>query len=171
MSDEKQIVKPISMNRIRKLKALCRKATPAPWKDIRHSIQSEDGYEIGRTYRVESQKDTICHLDSYLGYSENERADAAFIATARQAAPDLLAEVERLRAENKKLEKAANWLANMLASYEGCPHETWLEAFNRDAIPRIHRCKEWEGKDEILECSGDGRLCWVEAAMKVTSEK
>ena len=83
---------------------------------------------------------------------------------------ELRKEVERLRAENKRLEKAANWLANMLASYEGCPHETWLEAFNRDAIPRIHRCKEWEAEDGILECSGDGRLCWVEAAVKVTSD-
>lgn len=100
---KKKRVKPLSVRRIRKLKALCKKATPAPWKDKRHSIGSEDGYEIGRTYRVESQKDTICHLDSYLGYPENEAADAAFIAAARQAVPELLAEVERLQAEVARL--------------------------------------------------------------------
>lgn len=107
----------------------------------------------------------VVHPDLF----KNESA-LEFLAHARQDMRALLQEVERLRAENKRLEKAANWLANMLASYEGCPHETWLEAFNRDAIPRIHRCKEWEAEDEILECSGDGRLCWVEAAVKVTSE-
>ena len=167
MSDEKRIVKPISMNRIRKLKALCRKATPAPWKDIRHSIQSEDGYEIGRTYRVESQKDMICHLDSYLGYSENERADAAFIATARQAAPDLLAEIERLKDEKQQLEKENIQLAEFLSDIDGafserCPCPANLEWLDFE-------CPH-EREKKAFGCNDYEVDCWRMAARKAISE-
>lgn len=107
MSDEKN-TKPLSMRWIKALKALCRKATPAPWEDKRDSMESEDGYELGRSYRVVSREEgTICYLHSYLDYPGNDKADAAFIAHARQAVPELLAEVERLNRE-------ADWLAEHL---------------------------------------------------------
>ena len=179
---KKKSVKPLSVRRIRKLKSLCKKATPAPWEDKRDSIGSEDGYEIGRTYRVVSrEKGTICYLDPDIEFNPtNDKADAAFIAHARQAVPDLLAEVERLRAENKRLEKAANWLANMLECHvDGCcPLRFAIE--NDENIPKIDGCKGTYLGEEVgdpFECRYDenvrvsGRLnCWVEAAVKATSK-
>lgn len=57
--------------------------------------------------------DAHCDICSFSDdITEEQRATAAFIATARTAMPALIAEVERLRAENVKLKKAANraWL-------------------------------------------------------------
>lgn len=168
---------PMTAERRAAIKARADAATPGPWVV---SSEYASGVDLGykpdheRTWGYGCGNDFVCDLNDgeYHEYHNKaeQMANASFIAHARENVPALMAEVERLRAENKRLEKAANWLANMLASYEGCPHETWLEAFNRDAIPRIHRCKEWDAEDEILECSGDGRLCWVESAVKVTSE-
>ena len=105
MSDEKN-TKPLSMRRIKALKALCKKATLAPWEDKREPSLTEDGEELRRYYHIESKKGTICELFynedwEAMGCYNNDAVDAAFIAAARQAVPDLLAEVERLRVENQ----------------------------------------------------------------------
>ena len=183
MSDETN-TKPLSMRRIKALKALCKKATPAPWEDKREPSLTEDGEELRRYYHIESKKGTICELFynedwEAMGCYDNDAVDAAFIAAARQAVPDLLAEVERLRAENKRLEKAANWLANMLEYHvDGCcPLRFAIE--NDESIPKIDGCKgTYLGEDtnDPFECRYDENVrvsklnCWVEAAVKATSE-
>lgn len=167
---------PMTAERRAAIKAREGKATPGPWVANEYASGVDLGYKPDheRTWGYGCDNSFVCDLNDgeYHEYcsQDEQRANAEFIAAARQDIPDLLAEVERLWAENLRIEKAANYLANMLARYEGCPHETWIESFNRDDIPRIDRCKEWVAEDEILECSGDGRLCWVEAAVKVTSE-
>ena len=118
MSDEKN-TKPLSMRRIKALKALCKKATLAPWEDKREPSLTEDGEELRRYYHIESKKGTICELFynedwEAMGCYNNDAVDAAFIAAARQAVPDLLAEVERLRVENQRLEQEADFLAEHL---------------------------------------------------------
>ena len=168
MSDKKD-TKPLSMRRIKALKALCRKAAPAPWKDKRDSIESEDGYEIGRSYRVVSREEgTICYLDPDLEFRpKNDKADAAFIAAARQAVPDLLAEVERLRAENRQLEKESNQLAEFLSDIDGaflesspCPADLeWLD----------FECPHKREK-MAFGCNDYEVDCWRAAARKAISE-
>lgn len=137
-------------------------------------------------------------------YGVHKWADAVFIAHAREDVPallaevarlqkvarliglhreaenqELLAEVERLKAENKRLEKAANWLANMLEYHvDGCcPLRFAIES--GENIPKIDGCKgTYLGEDtnDPFECRYDenvrvsGLNCWVEAAMKATSE-
>lgn len=102
-----------------------------------------------------------------------------FVASARQDMGALLEEVERLRAENKRLEQAANWLANMLEYHvDGCcPLRFAIE--NGESIPKIDGCKGTYLGEEVgdpFECRYDenvrvsGLNCWVEAAVKVTSE-
>lgn len=173
MSDKKT-TKPLSMRRINALKALCRKATPPPWEDERDSIGSEDGYEIGRSYRVVARENgTICYLHSYLDYPGNDKADAAFIAAVRQAVPELLAEVERLKAENQRLEQAANWLADILEEYtDCCPLRFALENCETSRVPKVDGCEGTWPVGDYFHClvRRENKKCWVEAAVKVTSD-
>lgn len=103
----------MTAERIAEIKAREGKATPGPWVDKLHVAQTADGLEFGRSYSVIAKDGGVCMLykgDRYNGYY-NQDADAAFIASARQDIPDLLAEVERLRAENKRLERQVMQLA------------------------------------------------------------
>ena len=68
-------------DRIKELRALCDAATPGPWmKERPNGVGSAD--------------DMICFIDIS---SFNRDQDAAFIAAARPALPEALAEIEKLR--------------------------------------------------------------------------
>lgn len=76
---------------LEKLKELCAKATNRPWQ-----------------YRIPAGRDMIFSVGELRGPVAEVRSwspgdDAAFIVAAREALPELIAEVERLREENDRL--------------------------------------------------------------------
>lgn len=81
------------------LKALADAATPGPWEEVAESgewwITGPDIYN-----------DAVMTTNA----SEISQADADFICAAREAVPALLAEVERLRADNADLRAALSAL-------------------------------------------------------------
>lgn len=84
---------PLSADRLAEYAALAEAATPGPWCTDAWEIYQGSEYQpgisewIGETCRGRIE-----------GLSQ-DKADAAFVAAARSAVPELLAEVERLRAE------------------------------------------------------------------------
>ena len=80
--------------RIEELREMCEKATAGPWK-----CQAWD-FTVCVTYKVEDldgSQHWVPQNDYYIGGSPDD--DAAFIAAARTALPELLDEVERLQAK------------------------------------------------------------------------
>lgn len=72
-------------------------------------------------------------------------------------------EIIKLRAENERLNKEADWLVKMLSHYtEDCPlkfkvvYEVWFP------IPRIDQCSGQES--DIEDCAYFSKECWREAA-------
>lgn len=98
---------------IEKLRALLAAATPGPWKA---SIYYDDGQPSG--VDVESESGSVCDVRGRQLATE----DAAFIAASRDALPALLAEVERLRAENAQLRARKAEMCSCVRRYEtpGC---------------------------------------------------
>lgn len=79
-------------------------------------------------------------------------------------------EIIKLRAENERLNKEADWLVKMLSHYtEDCPlkfkvvYEVWLP------IPRIDQCSGQES--DIEDCAYIPSQCWREAARKAVEEE
>lgn len=89
-------------------RALCDKATPGPWRPERTICGNGE-----RLYRVkypahglnEGASFEIAHLVTTEGGLEQQGHDARLVATARTAMPQLLEEVERLRAEVERMEE------------------------------------------------------------------
>lgn len=79
----------------KRLRELCDKATPGPWRKV--VCNKEDGWScvMGEHEAVTDGVQT--------GEMNGDNAD--FIAAARNALPELLDEVERLRARVERLEK------------------------------------------------------------------
>lgn len=96
-----------------KLKALAEQATPGPWKISewcamdgpitfgRFGIETDDGSDIA-----------ICYAKGMMN-----KWDADFVASARQAMPELVEEVLRLRAEVSKLTGAIAECGEKLCEY------------------------------------------------------
>jgi hypothetical protein len=80
----------LSDARLQEIAAVEAAATPGPWDVIAHSA----GHP--QLLTVADAHSPIC--DVVRSYPYNHQANAAFIADARQAVPELLAEVARLRA-------------------------------------------------------------------------
>lgn len=79
-------------------------------------------------------------------------------------------EIIKLRAENERLNKEADWLVKILSHYtEDCPlkfkvvYEVWLP------IPRIDQCSGQES--DIEDCAYIPSQCWREAARKAVEEE
>jgi hypothetical protein len=84
-----------------KLRALCAAASPAPWRNGADPSHF-DAPEVTD--------------DKTFSYYITTDADAAFVAAARSALPQLLDEVERLRESTECLEGARSDLARQLAA-------------------------------------------------------
>jgi hypothetical protein len=91
----------VTDEKTKRLRALCEAATPGPWT---HDYDGEQGYAV----RGPSDGQTVC-----IGYEE----DAAFIAAARTALPEVIDELERLRARILELEG--------LVSHTACTIDIW----------------------------------------------
>ena len=114
MSEKTEAMTP---ERIAEIKAREGKATPGPWVVDKYANGVDLGYKPDheRTWGYGCGNGFVCDLNDgeYHEYcsQDEQRANAEFIAAARQDIPDLLAEVERLRAENKRLERQVMQLA------------------------------------------------------------
>lgn len=109
----------------------------------------------------------VVHPDLF----KNESA-LEFLAHARQDMRALLDEVERLRAENQRLEQAANWLADILEEYtDCCPLRFALENCETSRIPKVDGCEGTWPVGDYFHClvRRENKKCWVEAAVKATS--
>ena len=102
--------------RLAELERLCAAATPGPWAWGPHNSDEEyppnlQGYPTEPDIRDGGGKDVpvfawpeVMYAGEYEGeyFIDVELPDAAFIAAARAALPELLAEVRRLRAEQSE---------------------------------------------------------------------
>ena len=91
---------PMTPERIAELTALCEKAAPGPWRvgpvdDTR--VEDAAGNEVAQIDGDYNQPDTWPQME----------ANAAFIAAARTALPELLAELTRITREQQ--EERADW--------------------------------------------------------------
>lgn len=86
-----------------RLRELADRATPGPWRELERCPNAEPDRACGVTSEQlhRSGRDRVCVFasDAYDECSHPvSRADAAFVAAARTAVPELLDELERLRA-------------------------------------------------------------------------
>lgn len=84
---------------INRLRELDKNASPAPWKYAVIHLTDEDSYSQLEEARGE-------HILDNWGTSQLSYEDIDIIIEARNAIPVLLTEIERLKAENKKLSEA-----------------------------------------------------------------
>ena len=116
MSEKTEAMTP---ERIAEIKAREGKATPGPWVVDCNGISSKNGTQILNAGSCIPDPQTAVDYggtvhdwkEEIYDYGVHKWDDAAFIAHARQDIPDLLAEVEWLRAENKRLERQVMQLA------------------------------------------------------------
>jgi hypothetical protein len=94
--------------------ALADAATPGTW---------------GKEYSAVTANERITHI-AHADPMGNGEADAAFIAAARAAVPALLAEVQRLRAQNTALRDvlADVPIDAIMMLYDGAPTESALDS-------------------------------------------
>lgn len=129
---------PMPDARLDEISALADAATPGPWR-VKLAHHRKTG-QLVMAYFVRPPKPGS-NIDNVKSWVLDEIPDAQFIATARTAVPELLAEVRRARAAeaetHRLLDEAATeieWLVNKLsehASYEDA------EADARDLVGRL----------------------------------
>lgn len=125
--------KALPADRLAEIRARAEAATAGPW--------CTDDWEIYQGERYEAGAEWIGETCRAVGQSQEDRANAAFVAAARSDVPALLAEVERLRAE---LADAANlrdhWHGDARASHA---HIKTLQADLTADVPGLRvRIKE-----------------------------
>jgi hypothetical protein len=103
---------PITPAELAKIKARADKATPGPWKDDSFEDIAASGNEYWQLristfdrphawFNDDCEQDEICSSNNAPSEDRAKwKANAAFIAAARTDIPRLVAEIERLRAEN-----------------------------------------------------------------------
>lgn len=164
----------------RAIRERCDRATPPPWVADEKGYDVSLGYtpECGRTHGYGCGNNFVCSLNDgeyHEYYDESEqRANAEFIAHARQDVVCLLAEVERLQAESQRWERAANWLANILEEHKDfCPLRFSIENCETSMVPKVDGCEgAWPIRDHY-HCLTHVRVnkCWVKAAIKATIQE
>ena len=97
---------------------LAEKATKGPWIKRSRDFQGEDGFGWESKPTVEAEDKMVCLFydrDVDADDVDNDEDDAAHIAAN---SPDVvkadIEEILRLRAENERLNKEANWLAKAI---------------------------------------------------------
>lgn len=82
-------------------------------------------------------------------------------------------EIIKLRAENERLDKEADWLVKMLSHYtEDCPLKfSWVYE-EKFPIPKIDGCDGAWPDDDYFDCTNPTpEKCWREAARKAVEEE
>lgn len=93
--------------RLIQLEALCQQATPGPWRPREYQNNAGDiwidCWAFANRGRGRALGGTVATVHAYGAGKRSVEANAAFIAEARTAIPELLAEVLRLRAAVKSM--------------------------------------------------------------------
>lgn len=135
------------------------KAHPGEWgTDIR--------YNLKMTAVCAGNGEPLCMMTD-----DEDVATATHIAISDPGTTQKdIEEIIKLRAENERLNKEADWLVKMLSHYtEDCPlkfkvvYEVWF------SIPRIDQCSGQES--DIEDCAYIPSQCWREAARKAVEEE
>lgn len=135
------------------------KAHPGEWgTDIR--------YNLKMTAVCAGNGEPLCMMTD-----DEDVATATHIAISDPGTTQKdIEEIIKLRAENERLNKEADWLVKMLSHYtEDCPlkfkvvYEVWFP------IPRIDQCSGQES--DIEDCAYIPSQCWREAARKAVEEE
>lgn len=135
------------------------KANPGEWgTDIR--------YNLKMTAVCADNGEPLCMMTD-----DEDVATATHIALSDPGTTQKdIEEIIKLRAENERLNKEADWLVKMLSHYtEDCPlkfkvvYEVWFP------IPRIDQCSGQES--DIEDCAYIPSQCWREAARKAVEEE
>ena len=97
---------------LERLKRLCDASTPGPWiaNEMSSGVSTKRGAIVG--YPSDSSMVASLYDGEYIE-NENREHDAAFIAEARTALPELIAEVELLRWA------LGHYANNSMSPYEG----------------------------------------------------
>ena len=135
------------------------KAHPGEWgTDIR--------YNLKMTAVCAGNGEPLCMMTD-----DEDVATATHIAISAPGTTQKdIEEIIKLRAENERLNKEADWLVKMLSHYtEDCPlkfkvvYEVWFP------IPIIDQCSGQES--DIEDCAYIPSQCWREAARKAVEEE
>ena len=147
---------PMTEERLLAIKARAEAATPGPFKVFYRALDFPSAFY--ESLWAEGQKEVICAVS----HGKNDRADAEFLAHAREDVPTLLAEVERLRAGVGRLREREEWLITHILKKDLflCP------------MPEAHKCEQ---RDGLLCCFDSSemeirRRCWRYAADIATRE-
>ena len=116
------------------LKALADAATPGPWLT--------NGWYDGIRYSILFSANE--RFTETLAYNLN-REDAAFIAATRAAVPALIAEVERLRADNAQLQQQRHALRAELALCDR--YNEYVRVTQAQRLAEVLPFDEWERGD------------------------
>lgn len=81
------------------LMRLHEEATPGPWKVKIGDFESEDGYGTVTAPYVEANGKTICVPTDRGPDDDNDEDDAAYIVSACNAVPELVARIRELEAQ------------------------------------------------------------------------
>lgn len=159
---------PMTEERLLTIKVRAEAATPGPWVADEHAFSVNLGYnpDHKRTHGYGCGNNFVCDLNDgeyHEYYREDEqRANADFIAAAREDVPALLAEVERLRAKNARQKEVIWFLSEAVkdfARYEvklGTPKEYKTEIGGEYPVANRETWNEpyWR-KDADIETRGN----------------
>lgn len=163
---------PMTEERLLAIKARAEAATPGPFKVFYRALDFHSGFY--ESLWAEGQKEVICAVS----HGKNDRADAEFLAHAREDVPALLAEVERLRAEVKSLNSIVESMSENIASLD--KELEFSDETEYDLIKKLFDLKichkEWiceqDGSSELnFEGENGCHFCWRKwAIMKARKE-
>ena len=135
------------------------KAHPGEWgTDIR--------YNLKMTAVCAGNGEPLCMMTD-----DEDVATATHIAISDPGTTQKdIEEIIKLRAENERLNKEADWLVKILSHYtEDCPLKFKVVYELRFPIPKIDQCSEQE--DDIEDCAYIPSQCWREAARKAVEDE
>ncbi|MEV5851459.1 hypothetical protein [Streptomyces anulatus] len=160
---------PMTSDREREIRAREQAATPGPWESDGAEIYGTLGgvlmvdLWVGETLDVEDQ--------------QRSNADASFMADARTAVPELLAEVDRLRAEIAELEAARTTAAAEVTRSYRLEHRRPGDTTWQRNHPGISANWSWQSREKADQRLAEARDRWpgfehrlIETTTTVTSK-
>ena len=132
--------------RLAEIRAMAEAATPGPWIVVQRGDDASENFLIGFGRDSQIAQDIYITTD-HLHASESNGAsaldDATFTAQARQVIPELLGEMDRLKAELHSFQVIASSRYDLLDTcrtaliYLSTPDQIWIKETRYDYAARI----------------------------------